>query len=79
MIFQKYSVELAVDEWATDDEVAKTSDEQRRKVYKKAQDKARRTIRSATTHITLGLHEDPGFIPVRVVRKGEERFLNIVE
>jgi cytochrome P450 len=79
VIFQKYSIELAVDEWATDEEVAKMSDEERKKLYKLAQDKARSTIRSATTQITLGLHDYPGFIPVRVVRKGDERFVDIVE
>ena len=76
-IFQKYSVELAVDEWASDEEVAKMSVEERKKLYKRAQDKARETIRGASTVITLKLH--PGFIPVRVVKKGEERFVNIVD
>lgn len=76
-VFQKYSIELAVDEWATDAEVAKMTDKEKRAVYKKAQDKARKTIRGATTIITLKLH--PGFIPVRVVKKGEERFLNVVD
>jgi hypothetical protein len=68
-----------VDEWATEDEIAKMSDDKKRKVYRLAQDKARRTISGATTMITLGLHERPQFIPVQVVRKGEERFVNIVE
>lgn len=79
VVFQKYSIELAVDEWATDDEVEKMSSEERRRLYKLAQDKARKTISSATTQITLKLHEDPGFIPIRIVCKGEERFVNIVE
>jgi len=79
VIFQSYSLELAVDEWATDDEVAKMGNMQRKKLYKVAQEKARKTIRSATTQITLGLHEGAGFIPVRLVPKGEERFLSIVE
>lgn len=77
VIFQNYSIELAVDEWATDDEVAKMNDDEKRAVYGKAQNKARATIRSATTIITLKLH--PGYIPVRVVKKGEERFLDIIE
>ncbi|KAM3075205.1 hypothetical protein ACMFMG_007345 [Clarireedia jacksonii] len=75
VIFQKYSIELAVDEWASDEEVARMSIEEKRELYKKAQAKARETIRGATTLLTLKLH--PGFIPVRVVRKGEERFLSI--
>ncbi|KAK0106956.1 hypothetical protein ONS95_003671 [Cadophora gregata] len=79
VIFQKYSIELAVDEWANDDEVARMTNEEKKELYKKAQDKARRTIRTATTLITLKLHEAPGYIPVRVVRKGEERFVHIIE
>jgi len=79
VIFQRYSLELAVDEWATDDDVASMGKDQRRKLYRMAQDEARKTIRSATTQITLGLHEGAGFIPVRLVPKGEERFLSIVE
>lgn len=80
VIFQTCSIELAVDQWATDEEVAKMSKEERKTLYKKAQDEARALIRSATARITLKLHP-PGqtYIPVRVVRKGEERFVNIIE
>ncbi|KAG9239645.1 cytochrome P450 monooxygenase-like protein [Amylocarpus encephaloides] len=77
VIFQKYSIELAVDQWATDEELAKMSQEEKRAVYKKAQDKARKTIRTANSIITLKLH--PGFIPVRVVRKGEEKFAHFID
>jgi cytochrome P450 len=79
VIFQKYSIELAVDEWASDDEVMKMTNDEKKVVYKKAQDKARKTLRGATTILTLKLHGQPGFVPVRVVRKGEERFANIVD
>jgi hypothetical protein len=77
VIFQSYSIELAVDEWASDEEVKNMSDGKKREVYRKAQEKARKTIRGATTMITLKLH--PGFIPVRLVRKGEERFIHLVD
>lgn len=77
VISQKYSIELAVDEWATDDEVSKMSDDEKREIYRKAVEKSRKTIRGATTLITLKLH--PGFIPVRVVKQGEERFINLIE
>jgi cytochrome P450 len=76
-IFQKYSIELAVDEWATDDEVSRMSQEEKIALYKKAQEKANATLRTATSRITLKLH--PGHIPVRVVRKGEERFISLVK
>ncbi|TVY54500.1 Cytochrome P450 4B1 [Lachnellula cervina] len=77
VIFQLYSIELAVDEWATDDEVSKMSDEGKCVLYKKAQDAARKKMREATSLITLKLH--PGFIPVRVVKKGEERFIHLID
>ncbi|TVY33469.1 Cytochrome P450 [Lachnellula subtilissima] len=77
VIFQLYSIELAVDEWATDDQVAKMSDEEKRILYKKAQVAAREKLREATSLITLKLH--PGFIPVRVVKKGKERFIHLID
>lgn len=80
VLFQKYSIELAVDEWATDDEVAAMSDEQKKEVYAKAQSKARRMFKDEmSTRITLKLHGDPDYIPIRIVRKGEERFLQLIE
>lgn len=77
VIFQKYSIELAVDEWASDDQVSKMSDEEKCTVYDKAQEAARIKMRGSTSLITLKLH--PGFIPVRVVKKGEERFINHID
>jgi len=79
VIFQKYSIELAVDRWATDEEVEKMSKQEKIELYKKARQRAEETIRAASTRITLKLHEGETFIPVRVVRKGEERFLNLFE
>ncbi|KAI0386865.1 cytochrome P450 [Hypomontagnella monticulosa] len=78
VIFQKYSIELAVDEWATDDKVAKMSKDEKAKLYKKAQDKSRDIVKQATSMITLGLH-GKSHIPVRVVRRGEERFVDWVD
>jgi cytochrome P450 len=79
VIFQKYSVELAVDEWASDEDVEGMSDGEKRAVYAKAVEKAREIIRGASSLISLKLHKDPGFVPVRLVRRGSERFLNILE
>ena len=56
VIFQSI---LSNSQWmngATDEEVPKMFDEERTKLYKLAQDKARSTIRSAT-QITLELHD----------------------
>ncbi|KAL3424050.1 cytochrome p450 3a21 [Phlyctema vagabunda] len=79
VLFQTHSIELAVDEWATDAEVALMTDEQKRDLYATAQRKARETLRGASSLLTLKLHTGPGFVPVRVCRRGEERFLNLVD
>ncbi|KAI1389972.1 cytochrome P450 [Hypoxylon trugodes] len=76
--FQKYSIELAVDEWASDEKVATMSREEKADVYKLAQQKSRETIKGATSMITLKLHGNK-FVPVRLVRRGEERFVNWVD
>ncbi|KAK4229610.1 cytochrome P450 [Podospora fimiseda] len=75
VIFQKYSVELAVDEWASDEEVAKMSPAEKRAVYAKAQDKANGILKSATSVLTLKLHGGT-HVPVRFVKRGAERFVN---
>jgi cytochrome P450 len=79
VIFQKYSIELAVDRWATDEEVEKMDTQERIELYKKARQKAGETIRTASTRLTLKLHDGETYIPVRVVPKGEERFINLFE
>lgn len=79
VIFQKYSIELAVDRWATDEEVEKMCKQERIELYKKARQRAEETIKTASTRITLKLHDGETFIPIRAVRKGEERFINLLE
>ncbi|KAG9241962.1 cytochrome P450 monooxygenase-like protein [Calycina marina] len=74
VILRQYSVELAVDEWASDAEVEKMTKGEKRVLYAKAQEKARKTMRTATSMITLKLQT--GSIPMRIVKKGEERFIN---
>lgn len=76
-MFQKYSIELAVDEWAGDEEVERMSEGQKRELYAKAQNKARDTMRTATSLITLKLHGDK-FVPIRLVPRGQERFISWV-
>ncbi|KAG8168501.1 hypothetical protein KVR01_001250 [Diaporthe batatas] len=78
VLFQKYSIELAVDEWASDDEVAGMGLEERKKVYEKARAKSRETIRQATSILTLKLHGKLR-VPVRLVKRGEERFVSAVD
>ncbi|KAL2255511.1 hypothetical protein VTK26DRAFT_3210 [Humicola hyalothermophila] len=75
VIFQKYSIELAVDEWASDEEVARMGPEQRRELYRIAQAKSRETIRTAESVLTLKLHGGR-HVPVRLVKRGCERFVS---
>ena len=73
VIFSQYSVELAVDEWATDEEVEKMTMEERRKVWLKARREVERLMRDGMGSIfTLQMRN--GKVPVRFVKRGGERF-----
>jgi cytochrome P450 len=75
-IFSEYSVELAVDDFASDEEVERMpkGGKERSEVYKKACDRADRLLKeNATSIITLQLRG--ASIPIRLVKKGEERFV----
>lgn len=78
VVFQRYSLELAVDEWASDEEVAEMGAGERRALFEKARKKSRDTIRQATSLLTLKLHGKQR-VPVRLVRRGEEKFINLVD
>ncbi|OTA02437.1 Cytochrome P450 [Trichoderma parareesei] len=78
VIFRSYSVELAVDEWAKPDEVEAMGREERARLYRRAQDKSRWTVGQASTRLTLNLH-DGMHVPVRIVRRGEEKFVDWVD
>ena len=73
VIFQKYSVELAVDEWASDEEVERMTAAQRREVWNKArataQHKFRNCMKNLMTNRMTNTH-----VPIRFVKRGEERF-----
>ena len=74
VIFSQYSVELAVDEFATDEEVAQMSAEEKALVWFKAADKARWLMRCGMgTILTLQMRK--GVVPLRFVKRGEERFV----
>lgn len=77
VIFRQYTLELAVEEWATDAEVARMSTQERVELYKKAQDECRRKLRCATSILTLKLRGMT--VPVRIVKRGRERFVNVVD
>jgi len=74
-MFHKYSVELDVSEWASDGEVEKMGQEERRQLYLKATDRAKMLIRRSEQVITVQML--PGDkVPLRFVQRGKERFEN---
>ena len=73
LIFTQYSVELAVDAYATDDEVEKMSEREKREVWRKAKEEVDRQMREdMASVITLQLRK--GSIGLRFVKRGKERF-----
>ena len=73
VIFQKYSVELAVDKYATDAEVERMGKEERKEVWEKAADDCRDLmLNGCGVIITLQMRK--GAVRVRFVPRGEERF-----
>lgn len=78
VIFQRYSLELAVDDWADDAAVAAMDTAARRHVYAKAQARSREILRGASTVLTLKLHGKSA-VPVRLVPRGQERFVQLVD
>ena len=75
-IFSRYSVELAVDEWASDEEVAGMTKDQRRECWTKARDKADWTWRNKMGCV-ITLQLSGAHVPLRFVRQGEERFMDL--
>jgi cytochrome P450 len=74
-IFSQYSVELAVDDFASDEEVEKMpkGGKERRELYQKAIDRADDAIKTKVASIiTLQLRDFT--IPIRLMKRGEERF-----
>lgn len=73
VIFSRHSVELAVDDFATDEEIDRMSMAERKEVWNKAARRATGLMNNSLTQIiTLKMsgHE----VPMRFVKKGEERF-----
>lgn len=73
VIFRSYSVELAVDEYASDEEVAKMGEEARREVWARARGRAEDLlVNGMGTIITIQMRG--GKVPMRFVKRGTERF-----
>lgn len=73
IILRQTTVELAVDEWVTDEEVDKMDDGERATVWRKAEEKARWTWQNKMS-IVITLQLRGAHIPFRFVDRGAERF-----
>ncbi|KAK6601301.1 cytochrome p450 3a21 [Botrytis cinerea] len=74
VIFQKYSVELDVSRWASDEEVQSMNDEERREVYGKAIRETKEVLgRCNQAQIVLKMAKGDK-VPLRFVERGKERF-----
>lgn len=76
-LFRGWTVELAVDEWASDEEVARMDAGERREVWMKARDRAEGLFREGMVMVVTQKMLK-GSVPVRFVRRGEERFKGVV-
>jgi cytochrome P450 len=73
VIFKAYTVELDVNEWASDEEVEKMGTDERKVLYEKAKAKARKLMRGSESIVTLQMLGTN--MPVRFVKRGDERFV----
>ncbi|KAF5873351.1 putative cytochrome p450 monooxygenase protein [Botrytis fragariae] len=74
VIFQKYSVELDVSRWASDEEVQNMNDEERREVYEKAIIETKEVLRRCNqAQIVLKMAKEDK-VPLKFVERGKERF-----
>jgi cytochrome P450 len=76
VIFSEYSVELAVDEWASDQVIAGMGKSERKVIWKMAEKKARTLLRDKVSSI-ITLQLRGAQIPVRFVKRGTERFWDL--
>lgn len=73
LIFREHSVEFDVGKWVSDEEVAGMDEAAKQEVWGKARDRCRWLMNfGAGQIITLQIRQ--GHVPVRFVRRGEERF-----
>lgn len=73
VIFKTYSIELAVDEWASDGEIEKMTDEEKQVTWGKAKAKAMDLMRNGMA-MNITNHIRKGVVPFRFVKRGNERF-----
>ena len=74
VVFSSASAELAIDEWASDEEVARMDARERQEVWGKARAETLEMLRlHLRSHLTLQL-QDGKKVRLRFVKRGEERF-----
>ena len=78
VIFQNYSVELAVDTYATEEEVLKLDVNDRAEVWQKAAEDARELMLNGLG-VIISLQMRAGHVKLRLVPRGEERFPDDVD
>ena len=77
VLLREYSVELAVDEWASDDQVARMGREEMAQVYERARANRDEVIAGARSVLAVKLNGQA--VGLRIVKRGEERFVNWLE
>jgi cytochrome P450 len=75
VIFQSYTVELDVREWASDEEVRGMGREEKRAVYEKATQRVRALVEGAKVRVLLEIVG--GKVPVRFVKRRGELFASV--
>ncbi|KAI2638476.1 cytochrome P450 [Xylaria nigripes] len=75
VIFQKYSIENAVDDWMSDEELARADRATRTTLYEKSIQRSRATMDACESRVTLKI-QNGQHVPVRLVKRGEEKFVN---
>lgn len=75
-VFAEYTVELDVSAWASDEQVARMSGDEKREVYEKAKARTAALIRRSEEGITLRMRAEDE-VPLRFVKRGEGRFVGV--
>ncbi|KAJ6263391.1 hypothetical protein Dda_1954 [Drechslerella dactyloides] len=78
LIFRKYSVELAVDEAASDEEISRMGPNEKIRLYD-AQRAISRTVIRNCSMVRLTIQIRSAYVPIRLVPRGEERFVNLLD
>ncbi|KAK6358584.1 hypothetical protein TWF730_007910 [Orbilia blumenaviensis] len=78
MIFKTYSVELAVDEVADDEAIEKMNERDRIALYEQQRTTARSTMKNCS-EIGITIRIKNGYVPIRIVPRGQERFIHLFE